>query len=104
MRIATGRPRGRRRREAWRGPTAFPPVLKKGGGMSTEYLTAFEARQRAKAVAFFTDYVGKEVRIDRHTAVNSIAAMARERPWAVSASVLRRAAGQAQNERFTTPR
>lgn len=72
--------------------------------MSTEHLTAFEARQRAKAVAFFTDYVGKEVRIDRHTAVNSIAAMARERPWAVSASVLRRAAGQAQNERFTTPR
>jgi hypothetical protein len=81
--------------------------------MSTKRPTGFdcidamrrrEARRRARAVAFFTDYVGKEVRIDRHTAVDSIAAMARERPWAVSASVLRRVAEQARNERFTTPR
>jgi hypothetical protein len=63
-----------------------------------------EARRRAQAIAFFTDYVGKEVRIDRHTAVDSMATTARERPWALSANVLRRAAEQAQNERFTTPR
>ena len=63
-----------------------------------------EARRRARAVSFFADYVGKGVRSDRHTALDSIATMARERPWAVSASVLRCAARQAQNERFSTPR
>ena len=81
--------------------------------MSTERPTGFswvdamrglEVRRRARAVAFLADYVGKEARMDRNTAVDSIAAMARERPWAVSESVLRRAAEQAQNERFTTPR
>ena len=81
--------------------------------MSTERPTGFnwvdamrrlEARRRVRAVAFFADYVGKEVRFDRHMAVDSIAAMVRERPWAVSVSVLRRAAEQALNERFTTLR
>ena len=67
-------------------------------------MRGLEARRRARAVASFAEYVGNEVRTGRRSVVDSTAAMARERPWAVSATVFRPAAEQAQNERFTTPR
>jgi len=80
------------------------PTERPTGFNRVDAMRRLEARRRARAVAFLADHVAKAASIDRHAAVDSIATMAQERPWAVTASVLRRAAEQDQNERFTTPR
>lgn len=62
-----------------------------------EAMAPVEARRRARAVQSLAEYIGKEVRDDPRQAFGTLASVARRSPWAVSASVLRRAAEQARN-------
>lgn len=81
-------------------------VEKRGRGMSTHAPTGFnwpdamrplEARRRARAVASFAEYVGKNMHGDRNRAFETLASLVRRRPAAVDAMVLRRAAGHARS-------
>ena len=58
-----------------------------------------EARRRARAVGSFAEYVAKDIHGDRSRALEAIASLARRRPVAVDASVLRRAARHARRAR-----
>ena len=61
-----------------------------------EAIAPVEARRRERAVRAFAEYLGRDVGGEPHGAFEAMASVVRRRPWAVSASVLRRAAHQAQ--------
>jgi hypothetical protein len=62
-----------------------------------EAMEPLEARRRVRAVESFAKYLGNDVKgDDPHRTFEVMASLMRRRPWAVSASVLRGAAGRAQ--------
>jgi hypothetical protein len=73
------------------------PTLRPTGCNWEEAMEPLEARRRVRVVESFAESLGKNVLGDPHRTFEAMASLVRRRPWAVSASVLRRAAGQAQN-------
>jgi hypothetical protein len=64
------------------------------GASRVEATKPLETRREARMVESFAEYLANDAQSDHHRALEALALIVRQRPWTVSASVLRRTAGK----------